>query len=60
MDTKFVNTFVIHVYMPTSRHGDYEIEEMYEQIDQVIKLSKEKDNHGRLKCSCREGAMYFG
>jgi len=30
--------------MPTSSHGDDEIEEMYEQIDEVIKLSKEKDN----------------
>lgn len=44
MDTKFINTFVIQVYMPTSRHGDYEIEEMYEEIDEVIKLSKGKDN----------------
>lgn len=30
--------------MLISRHGDDEIEEMYEQIDDVIKLSKGKDN----------------
>jgi len=30
--------------MPTLNHGDKEFEEIYEQIDEVIKLSKEKDN----------------
>jgi len=44
IDTKPVNTFIIQVYMPTSGHGDDEVEEMYEQIDEIIKLSKGKDN----------------
>jgi len=30
--------------MPLSIHGNIEIEEIYAQIDDVIKLSKGKDN----------------
>jgi len=30
--------------MPTSGHGDDDVEEMYEQIDEIIKLSNGKDN----------------
>jgi len=44
IDTKPVNAFINQVYMPTSGHGDDEIEEIYEQIEEVIKLSKGKDN----------------
>lgn len=30
--------------MPTSSHGDDKIDDIYEQINKVIKSSKEKDN----------------
>jgi len=44
LDIKPVNTFITQVYMSTSNHGDDEIEEMHEQIDEVIKLSR-GNNH---------------
>jgi len=45
MHTKPVNTFVTYPsIMPISRYRDNKIEEMYEQIDKVIKLLKGKDN----------------
>lgn len=45
MHTKSVNIFVTYPsIMPISRYRDDKIEEMYEQIDEVIKLLKGKDN----------------
>lgn len=39
--TKQTDTFIIKVYMPTSSHKD---EEMYDQVPEIIKLTKERDN----------------
>jgi len=36
--------FVIQVYMPTSRADDEEIEEVYAGIEELLKLTKGKDN----------------
>lgn len=36
--------FVIQVYMPTSRADDEEIEEVYAEIEELLKLTKGKDN----------------
>lgn len=42
--SKPVDTFIIQVYMPTGNHSDEEIEQIYEQLDTLIDLVKEKDN----------------
>jgi len=44
LDTNPVNTFIIQVFVPTSYHGDVESKEIYEQIDEDIKLSRRNDN----------------
>ena len=36
---------IIQVYMPTSTHEDHEVEEMYEQLDRLIKAKKGNTNH---------------
>lgn len=41
IETKQTDTFIIKVYMPTSSHKD---EEMYDQVPEIIKLTKERDN----------------
>ena len=44
IETKPVDTIILQVYMPTSTHKDEEIEEIYEQINEVIEMTKEKEN----------------
>src|SRR5436190_16121652 len=44
IDTKPVTRTVISVYMPTSAHGDDEVEEVYEQIEEQIALIKGDEN----------------
>lgn len=39
-----VDLCVIAVYLPTTNSKDEEVEEVYEQIDDLMKLVKEKDN----------------
>ena len=38
------DTVIIQVYMPTTRHEDQEIEEMYEQIEDLMKYVKGDEN----------------
>ncbi|CAI6352699.1 unnamed protein product [Macrosiphum euphorbiae] len=44
IETKPVDTFILQVYMQTSTHKDEEIEEIYEQINEVIEMTNEKTN----------------
>lgn len=39
-----IDIFIIQVYMPTGSYPDEEIETMYEQLDTIIDLVKDKDN----------------
>ena len=50
--------FIIQVYMPTSTHEDNEVEEMYEQLDYLIKAEKGNTNlivMGDWDCIIGEG-----
>jgi hypothetical protein len=44
IETRPVDTFILQVYMPTSTNKDEEIEEIYEQINEVIEMTNEKTN----------------
>jgi len=39
-----VDVVIIQVYMPTTEHDDEEVDQMYEQIEELIKKQKGKDN----------------
>ena len=44
INTKPVITTVVQVYMPTSSHEDEEIEEVYEELEELIKHAKGEEN----------------
>ena len=44
INAKPVDVVLIQVYMPTTEYEDEEIEEMYEQIENIINKQKEDDN----------------
>ncbi|KAL4135345.1 hypothetical protein QTP88_006960 [Uroleucon formosanum] len=44
IEPKPVDTFILKEYMPTSTHKDEEIEEIYEQVNEVIEMTNEKSN----------------
>lgn len=46
-------TTIIKVYMPTTMHDDDKIEEVYEKIDEVLKMTKAVENIRGLKCVSR-------
>lgn len=37
-------TTIIQIYMPTTMHNDDEIEKVYDNIDQVLKMTKAGEN----------------
>jgi len=47
---------IIQAYMPTTQVNDEEVEEIYEKIEELISLTKSKENlityRGRLECDC--------
>ena len=53
-----VDMVLIQVYMPTTKHADEEIEEMYEQIERIINKQKGNENvivMGDFNASMGEG-----
>ena len=44
IDTKPVVTTVVQVYMPTNTHTDQEVEEVYEEIEELLKHVKGEEN----------------
>ena len=44
LESKPVNTVIIQVYMPTSAHSDDEIEEVYSDLEEVLKFVKGNEN----------------
>ncbi|MFP3019965.1 MAG: hypothetical protein ACEY3F_01185 [Wolbachia sp.] len=44
LNMKYIPTTIIQVYMPTSTSDDAEVEEVYEQINEIIKYLKGDEN----------------
>jgi len=42
--TQPITTTIIQVYMPTTAHDDDKIEEMYDRLNQVLKMTKPEEN----------------
>lgn len=42
--TQPITTTIIQVYMPTTAHDNDEIEEMYDRLNQVLKMAKSEEN----------------
>src|ERR1700761_4611735 len=39
----YIYIYTVHIYMPTSTHEDVKVEEMYENMDEMIKKQKGTD-----------------
>ena len=44
MQGELVNVLLIQLYMPTSEHSDEEVDEMYEQLEELMSEQKGSDH----------------